>query len=674
MRSVDESAVNFIEDFFECEKNRLPNLVPVGIGIGICLYFSLNNEPNFHFNISIFVFSLLIWIFAKIYLAKNESISSILMYTFFSAFLAISSGFLVSQIRTVCTNTYMIAENIKKPISFVATVNSCEKTDKGLKFIVSELKRKYDDSANKLCKKINGLHLIWIGSKAKECAQDYSPGSEVLFRAILSPIYSQAFPGAYDFKKQQYFKGISARGFVIKPPKTINENKPFSINLYIQQLRHKINKKIEEHLPKDTAAIAEALTTGNTAGISSKIRSNFANSGIAHILAISGLHMGIIGFFIFWLSRIILCCFTKISMFYDIKKIAAVISWFITLFYLYISGCSVPSVRAFIMHTLIMGAILIDRTAFTIRSVAVAATGILLTTPEVILFPSFQMSFGAVIAIVTFYESSWRPPKFLKSLSEIVLTTIVASIPTSIISVFVFNQLTLNSILANIVSIPLMSFFIMPTAVIVLFLMIFDLARLPLLVMGFGINLLMKIAEETSKLPGSFFVMHTPTPLTIGLIIFPGLLFMLIKHRIRFLGLIFSFLGIVYYFYQPTPDVFIAPHGKVIGIKTEKTACFNNLRYFNTMTKNWTKSIGFEKRENYFSKECKKYISKIDDGTYSTKVKNKKIVITSDTEYEKNKNTDFIFFLNHEQNEHAILLYLNPDINLSNKKICRPWS
>lgn len=674
MRSLNESVLKFIEDFFESEKHRLTNLIPVGIGIGVCLYFSLNNEPNFYFSISVFIFSLTIWIITKFLLIKNDNMSTVLVYVFFSAFLAISTGFLVSQIRTMHMNTYMISKNIEKPISFIATIESCEKTDKGLKFIVSGAKRKYNDSANELCKKINGLHLIWIGSKARENQQGYVPGSAVLFRAILSPIYSQSFPGAYDFKKQQYFKGISARGFVIKPPKVIKEHSSFSINVYTQKLRHKINKVIEKYLPKDTAAIAEALTTGNTAGISKKVRSNFANSGIAHILAISGLHMGIIGFFIFWLARIVLCCFLRISMFYDVKKIAAVISWFITLFYLYISGFSVSSVRAFIMHTLIISAILLDRTAFTMRSVAIAATGIMLFTPEAVLFPSFQMSFGAVIAIVAFYECNWKLPKFLRGFSEIILTTVVASIPTSIISVFVFNQLTLNSILANIISIPLVSFFIMPIAMIALFFMLFGLAKIPFLLMGFGVDLLMKIAEETSRLPGSFFVMHSPTSVVIGCIIFPGLFFMLIKHRIRFFGLICSFFGLIYYFFQPIPDLFIASHGKVIGIKTDNAACFSNLSYFRSITASWAKSIGFEKRENFNSKSCRKYVSRIDDDTYIANIKNKKIVITSDEEYEKSIDDFAVFHLNKEKNKCAKLLYLDSGEMFSTEKTHRPWS
>jgi competence protein ComEC len=280
----------------------------------------------------------------------------------------------------------MLSEKQEWPIYFVATVESCEKTENGLKFIVSEASRKYNDEANALCKKFNKLNLMWRGKKAQCSSIEYTPGSRVLFRSLLYPIYLQAFPGAYDFRKQQYFKGISARGFILKPPKIIEKADLSSFKIFIEQIRQKIDRKIEEYLSKDTASVLKALTTGNTAGISKETRSHFVNSGTAHLLSISGLHIGIIGFFIFWLFRIIFCCFFRVSMYYDTKKIAAVMSWVVTLIYLYISGCSVPSCRAFIMHTLIIVAILLNRMPLTMRSVAIAATAIMLCTPEVVLY------------------------------------------------------------------------------------------------------------------------------------------------------------------------------------------------------------------------------------------------------------------------------------------------
>jgi competence protein ComEC len=547
------------------------------------------------------------------------------------------------------------------------TVELCEKTEKGLMFIISDPETKNHPDLNK-------VQLTWRGKKAVASKTDYIPGSRVLFRVILSPINSQAFPGAYDFKKRQYFNGISARGFIVAPPKILKKPKSTSMNLFVGRLRYVIDKKIENYLSVDSAAVAKALITGNKSGVSKEIRKNFSNSGTAHLLAISGLHIGIIGFFVFWFFRILLCCFGRISMFCDTKKIAAVISWIIILFYLRISGDSVPSVRAFIMHTIIILAILSDRCALTMRSVAIAATIILIFSPEVILFPSFQMSFGAVIVIVALYEyySDFSGfSGFFKSLFNITATTLAASVPTAIFSVSAFNQLTLNSVLANIVSVPLMSFFIMPTAVTALFFMLFDLARPFILLMGYGIQLLMKISEMSAQLPGSHFIMASPSATNMAIFIFSGLIMTLIHHRIRFLGVVGVFCGVIYYFINPTSEIFISPQAKTVGVKTDEAACFNNLGHFRFISSAWAKSVGSEKLQRFDSEICKKYIKKISDNTYSVKLKNQNAVITDDEDYLK-KYPDAIFL--NEDDDFSKIFYFQPRKCVSGQSKNRPWN
>jgi competence protein ComEC len=646
MRSVGD----FINGFCESEKHRLPNFIPVGIGVGISFYFSLDAEPSFLLNAVVLILALSLSVFAK----SNRWI--------FHAFLTISFGFFISQLRTQIVDTFILSEKNDEPISFVATLESCEKTEKGLKFIVDNVESgKYPN--------LNKLHLTWRGKKALASEKDYVPGSRIRFSAILSPSAPQAFPNAYDFKKQQYFKGISARGFVTWQPKILRAPRLTTTSLFVERLRHEIDKKIEEYLSQDTASVAKALITGNKSGVSQEVRQNFANSGTAHLLAISGLHIGIIGFFIFWLFRIFLCCIPKICMFQDVKKIAAVISWTVVLLYLHISGSSVPSVRAFIMHTIIMGAILLERSSITMRSVAIAATIVMTLSPEVILFPSFQMSFGAVIAIVALYERAWNFSGFFKTLFDVMATTMVASIPTAIFSMSAFNQLTLNSIPANIVSIPLMSFFVMPTAVIALFLMPLGWAQPFVILMSYGVKALMKISEWSAQLPGSHFIMHTPTPTNMAIFIFSGLILMLIQHKIRFIGILGSIAGALYYYLNPTPDIFVSPNAKVVGIKTEDAACFNRLNHFRSTTSSWARSIGFEERKRFNSKACKKYISQISDDTY--RIKNKNVILTSDKDY-FSKFPDAIFLDKNE--DYAQTIYLRSRERASNKSKTRPWS
>jgi competence protein ComEC len=345
------------------------------------------------------------------------------------------------------------------------------------------------------------------------------------------------------------------------------------------------------------------------------------------------------------------------------------------------------------MHTLVIVAVLLDRSALTMRSVAVAATGIMLLMPEVILFPSFQMSFGAVVAIVACYEHKWKFPTCFKWIASMMLTTIVASIPTALFSISTFNQLTLNSILANLIAVPLMGFIIMPMAVVVLFLMVFDAARPLLMLLEPCINCLIKIAEKISQLPGSFFVMPTPSATVMAILILSGLFITLIKHRINRAGFIGIPVGIGLYFLQPIPDIFVAKNAKVIGIRVDDVACFNHLGYFRSTGEAWTKSVGLQKRERYNSKACRKCITQIDDHTYMAYIKNSHILIKTDavgtkktrrrsipnghkrSKYEAmNVNHDLMFLANQEPNEYAEVIFLPSERKYSVGSVRRPWS
>lgn len=666
----------FLDNFFESERHRLLNLVPVAVGVGICLYFKMDREPLLLMGVAALALSVVLLLgyitFAKYKAnktkqkmdAENQDVDAeeffrypkYLANCFIYGLLFVSLGFLVSQIRTINVNTFMLSEEIKDPITFVATIDSCEKTERGLKFLVSNAGRKYNDAANAICQKLNKVHLIWIGEKARKSSEEYVPGARVLFRAVLSPIGAQAFPGAYDFRKQQYFKGVSARGFVVKSPKILFQCPQATIKMYVEQIRYKINAIIDSCLKnKDVAAISKALTTGSTGGITKDIREKFSNSGIAHILAISGLHIGIIGFFIFFIFRLLLCCIPVVSRFIDAKKVAAVLSWFAVLIYLQISGCSVSSVRAFIMHSVVVVAILLNRTAFTMRSVALAATLIMLSTPEVIMFPSFQMSFGAVIAIISYVESSWSAPRFLKWLWEVIITTVVASVPTAMVSIAVFNQLTLNSILANIVCIPLMTFVVMPMLMLGMLLMLFGagVAAGAIGAAGSGIEILMKIAEMAAKLPGSHFVMHTPSDAAFGVVVASFLLFTLIQHGVRRVGLAGMACGMAMYATQPLPDVFVAPGAKAVGIRTpDDVTCFSHKGYFRSMGDSWSRSVGAERRENFRSKACRKWVKWREDegadgddggvgGAWEVDIRGRKVIIQTDRG--KNKTAEVLW-------------------------------
>ena len=128
------------------------------------------------------------------------------------------------------------------------------------------------------------------------------------------------------------------------------------------------------------------------------------NSGLAHILSISGLHMVIMAGTVFWLVRALLALVPALALRYPIKKWAAAAALAAATFYLALSGAAVPTVRSWIMMSIVLIAVMLDRPALTMRNVALAALAILVVAPESLFDPSFEMSFAAVIALVALYE------------------------------------------------------------------------------------------------------------------------------------------------------------------------------------------------------------------------------------------------------------------------------
>ena len=158
--------------------------------------------------------------------------------------------------------------------------------------------------------------------------------------------------------------------------------------------------------------LGKAIVLGDKAGIHMDIKNAFSISGISHLLAVSGLHLMLFAGVIFFILRIGLCLLPGIALRYNTKKAAAVLALCFAITYMAVSGYGYPVVRATIMFALIMGGIILDRTSLSMRSVAIAATIILIITPQSVLSISFLLSFAAVIGLIAFYEDAhyWTHP------------------------------------------------------------------------------------------------------------------------------------------------------------------------------------------------------------------------------------------------------------------------
>ena len=171
------------------------------------------------------------------------------------------------------------------------------------------------------------------------------------------------------------------------------------------------SERILAALPGESGAIAAALMTGARGAIPEATLTAMRDSGLAHLLAISGLHVGLVAGLLFFGIRALLALVPALALRYPIKKWAAAAAALGAFAYLALTGASVPTQRAFMMVGLVLLGILLDRSALSFRLIAWAAVVVLAVAPESLLSPSFQMSFAAVAALIAAYEvlrERWR--------------------------------------------------------------------------------------------------------------------------------------------------------------------------------------------------------------------------------------------------------------------------
>ncbi|MBI1954724.1 MAG: ComEC family competence protein [Proteobacteria bacterium] len=584
---------SLINTFYSKERQRFFLWFPVGIGIGIVFYFSLSFEPTFYWGLSFFVSVLVLCLFFRANLLMR-------LISLFS--LAIALGFLACQIRTLSLQTPMIHKNMKN-VLLTGTLVEIEHKPASVRLILDDL-----------C--IPSLKKVRL-TCYEEC-QSFQIGDRLEVRADLFPVSEPVSPISFDFRRQAFFQGISASGVIHQVLK--KEQQQETPYLFLNYVRHLLSTKIRHFLvysfDPSIKEIAVALITGERTGISQEVRQAFVDAGIAHILAISGLHLSLLAGIVFLIFRRFLTFVPVIGGSSLTKKIAAVSVIVITGLYLIISGMGVPAQRAFIMVGLSMVAVLCDRWPFSMRLVAIAAIVILLLTPESLLSASFQLSFSAVIALIAVYERGFFPfqrwlkeenglKRFVKQglvgILNINLTTLVATTATTILTIYLFNRFTLQAILGNLLSIPLVGFWIMPWAFIATVSLMWGGNEWIFFLFGLGVNLLKNIALYVASLPGSVFLVPTPSKWFLFFTVFGGLWLCLWQSFIRYSGIIFVFLGFIFLGYRQKPTILMAGDSSVIGYIQGESLYLSSLKKGRFYVDTWIREYGLTQKQEWES-------------------------------------------------------------------------
>lgn len=565
---------SFFNDF-----QRWPLWIPVFFGMGIAFYFSLPFEPPLwwaYAGIGFFVFALL-------------TVRLQILRLGFLALTVIAFGFSIALLRTHFLRTEMIHYAFPT-LLLDGQVNQVElrATKEGTLYQRLFLTNLQAETLEKLPQKIR------LSLKGKR--ERLWPGQRIRLLAKLSPIADPFVPRGFDFRRQAYFNGIGATGFALSAPEILSSSSSLFIDL--EKQREKVTSFFIHTMSPPLGAIAAALITGDKASIPENIREDFINSGLAHILAISGLHLSIIAGVIFLLIRRGISLIPWISLHYNSKKIAALGTIFMSFLYLMLSGFGIPAQRSFMMISLVMGAIVIDRTALSMRTVAFAAFVVLLILPESLLGPSFQLSFAAVISLIAGYEV-WKNPvaywmvgggrfrSFFVYGGGLVFTSLLATLATLPFTIYLFHRFSLHAIEANLVAVPLTSLVIMPSALLTCLLTPLGLGTGPLWVFEESLGLLIKIAATVGAWPGANIGVSHPPLLSFILIVLGGLWLCLWQQPWRRWGLLPMGVGALGVCWQESPHLLIDGQGKLVGLYEGKTLFVSSTRRGKFTAETW---------------------------------------------------------------------------------------
>ncbi|MCZ6846192.1 MAG: ComEC/Rec2 family competence protein [Alphaproteobacteria bacterium] len=557
--------LDWLGDTLTAERDRWILWLPVAMGIGIAAYFTLASEPPAVAGPAFIVGAITVVALSFRhfrYLAPALAVAAIML------------GFAVAQWRTHDVAAPVIAKELRHRI-VTGDIVSVEPRRGRFRITL--------DVAT-----IAGLGAPETPERVRLTASagqygGVRPGQRVSVRATLRPPPAPALPGGFDFRRIAWFQqlggiGFATGDFLLEAAEPGTDRRPLAaFSDLIQSTRLTVAERVGARLPGVPGAVAAALMVGERGAIPSEVRKAMQQSGLAHLLAISGLHVGLVAGFVFFAIRGGLAAWPALVLRYPVKKWAAAAALSAIAVYLALAGATVPTQRAFIMTGLILVAVILDRRGISMRLIAWAAAVVLLIRPEAFLSVSFQMSFAAVIALVAVYEVVGD--KFRRSLgyrgfayrvavylASILLTTVVASLATAPFAVFHFNQFASYSVVANLLAIPIAAFWVMPLIVVSLVLMPFGLEGAVLPMLGAGIELIVGIATWVSSWPGSSLNVAAPPVIGLTLAVVGGLWLCLWQTRWRVAGVLPIAIGLLSITTTQAPNVLVSPDGKLTGV------------------------------------------------------------------------------------------------------------
>ncbi len=435
--SLPDNKINsynfYMQELLENQSVNMFLWIPFLMAFGAGLYFNLPIEPNLSFVIICLIFSI-----AFLFITKRILFRIIALFVF---------GFCYASVFTYVINTPQIPRNLHD-IEITGTVEKIDYTDDKSRIYIKTKASEINAGNSKTA-------VIRVSAKPELTL----PNIRDTIRAkvgLFKPSGSDA-PGTFDYSRWAYFNNLSATGY-INSYETIKKSSESNIS------------KLRDHLHKTSNSfLADTLVLGYKSAVPETDNEIWTATGIGHVWSISGFHITLVSGWLFAIFYFIFRAIAPVAKRISARIPALIFAWFGLLFYLFLSGVDVATVRAFLMTTLIFAAFIFGRNAISMRNVCVAFCAIFLMNPHYVMQPGFQLSFAAIFGLVWLWNDvKPRLPnnKILKILYTATLTSIVATIFTAPFVIAHFYSLPIYGLLGNLILLPIFSVAIMPLVIL----------------------------------------------------------------------------------------------------------------------------------------------------------------------------------------------------------------
>lgn len=489
--------------------------IPVAMGAGAALYFAADAEPSLAAGLTAMLLSAAFAVAAR----RRHRVAMAL----FIGVAALFAGFTGALLRSLIVAAPVLDHPRSAAIEGLVLSVEPRSDDLRLTILVTGMAGVAPETTPLL-----------IRVTARNAA--VAAGDSITAIARLMPPPPPSLPGGYDFAREAYFRRIGAvgslSGRVDQLARPVVPTWPERIAIGLDRVRNQITARIVAVVAGQSGAVAAALVTGQRGFVSEETNDALRRAGIYHVISISGLHMVLAAGLVFWIVRAVLAAIPGMALLLPIKKAAALAGIGAALAYGLFAGAEVATVRSMLMTMLMLGAVLVDRQALTMRNLALAGIFLVALEPEQVLGPSFQMSFFAVAALIALHERGQHgpvaaeglplpvghgvpdgpPPSRLAHWGRMIgmplIATLACEFATAPFSLFHFQQIAPYGLIGNAITLPVVSFVVMPAALIGAAVLPFGLDAPVWWVMGQGVWVMLEAARLVARLPGS--AMITP--------------------------------------------------------------------------------------------------------------------------------------------------------------------